>query len=378
LLIGLWANTHGAFATALVLLGTVLVGEIAYKVLCRAVSRPPALIQFWGEPLARTHLLQSGGILLLSLLAVCVNPRGVGIFPYVYKLATNQTGQKYIQEWQAPEFALAEWHSVVFYLSIPFLGALLWLAKRHVPDKKYFASRPWPFIGTGGMRAAELLVLLAVLTMALRDKRSIVWFALLAAPMWSACLMSVLSRRPAVSTAIPPRSTWYINAALAGLLISAALPLLPRFKAALDWPREFRQRFAPTPVGAFPQGFGADPPLLLDRATPVEAAAYLKTHPPEGKLFHDMVFGSYLMWALDGVLLPMSDPRIELYPDTFWDDYAKLMAGPPDAPARLHAGGYSAALLERKEQAVLIKRLETAGWRRVFQRGPAVYLLKKK
>jgi hypothetical protein len=57
----------------------------------------------------------------------------------------------------------------------------------------------------------------------------------------------------------------------------------------------------------------------------VAAVEYLKQH-PGGKLYNEMGYGSYLIWAdpAQGVFL---DPRVELYPYQQWLDYIKINNG---------------------------------------------------
>jgi hypothetical protein len=151
-------------------------------------------------------------------------------------------------------------------------------------------------------------------------------------------------------------------------LLLLPVPLLPWFKPALPLPDFFHARFAPTPQGAFSQGFAGDPPLLLDRSTPVEAVEFLRHSPPRGKLFNDMVFGSYINWMLYPQTRSLCDPRIELYPLKWWEGfYFRLGKGPADAAQILARDGYSDALLDPKMQPQLIKRLQAAPrWTIVF------------
>ncbi len=91
-----------------------------------------------------------------------------------------------------------------------------------------------------------------------------------------------------------------------------------------------------------------------------------------------MGFGSYLMWAAEGQITPMCDPRVELYPDAFWDDYARLSRGSKDAAQVLEARGFSDALLDRKIQAPLARRLVGSGRWSVIRRWDSAILLRKK
>jgi hypothetical protein len=238
-----------------------------------------------------------------------------------------------------------------------------------------------------------------LLMMGLRNLRSIIWYAFFLTPILSACcarllLMVQLRRANRQSTRqstssdfsqaarqqreLPTisRATHIVNAFLAASLLALILPVLPWFKPGLPWPAAYRARFAPTPQGAFPQGFSGDPPLLLDRSTPVEAVQQLRHDPPRGQLWNDMGFGSYLTWAIHPTISPALDPRIELYPTDFWISYLKLCTGPIDAALILRRQGVTDSLLDREAQSGLIAQLRaTPGWQEIpLSDGPAVLL----
>ncbi len=75
----------------------------------------------------------------------------------------------------------------------------------------------------------------------------------------------------------------------------------------LPLPNEYQEQILPPPA-----------PPLLSTLTPVSAAEYLRGN-PGGKLFNDMGYGSYLIWAVPEQKVFM-DPRIELYPLQQWLD----------------------------------------------------------
>ena len=113
--------------------------------------------------------------------------------------------------------------------------------------------------------------------------------------------------------------------------------------------------------------------MLLDKTTPVVAAQWLQVHPPKGFVFTDMVCGSYLTYATAPQIRPWCDPRIELFPVAFWEDYLRLSAGPPDASQELEARGFSDALLDRQSQPALVQRLrQSSRWRPVAQNGSTI------
>ncbi len=355
--LALWANLHGAFLTALIALWAVFIGEWLYE------KRPMPML---GATLSRT-----GQLLLLAATCSCaamLNPRGAGIFNYAFGLANNYTSQKFIQEWQHPTFD--QWNSDVFFVAPFLLGLLIYKCAPRF-DK-------WLCVPCG-VRAGELLALLALFAMGLRNVRAIVWFALFFAPAFSGALMVVLiSAKGKIKSQknipAPTRAVYVVNAVLAVCLLFLIVPALPWIKPDLPLPPAYHARFAPTPKGAFPVGFSGDPPLMLENNTPVEAAEFLRKNPPRGKLYNEMVFGSYLMWALYPKTLPSADPRIELYPDKFWDKYLKFQSNPRGAGEILTRAGYSDALLNPTLQKPLVDELSrTRGWKKYkFKSGPAL------
>jgi hypothetical protein len=227
-----------------------------------------------------------------------------------------------------------------------------------------------------GFRFAELLILTALATMGWRNARAIVWYALYCGPLLATLGLLVIlkARQPATyMTSPPPRAVAILNAVLAMLMLALVIPALPWVKPSLPWPDDYRKHFAPTPSGIFPTGFSGDPPLLIDRSTPVKSADFLRQHPPRGRLFNEMVFGSYLTWALQPKRISYADPRIELYPTSFWDDYRRLCSGPPNAVARLEKGGFTDVLLDFELQPQLIERLQASPhWQAVLHENRAV------
>ena len=377
LLMALWANTHGGFFTGLIVLATLFVGESLHFLLSRKYTQINAI---FGEKPGFGVLRALGIALALCIAAAILNPRGAMIFFYVFQLAGLKAGQKFIQEWQSP--SLDQWYGALFFAAL--LG-MISLAGVLCKSTRLSISRTTePVLGVLGLRLGESAVLVVMAILALRDIRSIIWFAFLMAPAMAAMMARLLCNRAgnrlsnrAATTApeeSPPKSIQIVNAIIALLLILGVAPFLPAIKPYLGLPSEYSSHFAPTPRGVFPSGFGNEPPLLLERDTPVEAVAYLQQHPPRGRIWNDMVFGSYLTWAGFPRLLPHCDPRVEMYSYEFWEEYGRLLEGPPDAARTLRAQGFSDALLHIKDEKPLIARLKQSGWKILLQKGNAVLL----
>ncbi len=335
----LWANTHGAFIISILGLGALALGDFLVR---------------------RDRFVTSLCVLLAAGAAALLNPRGAGLYAYVANLSRDGISQKWVQEWKSP--GLDDWHSALFWSCVAAIVVVfaLSLAARFAKTSKDGAARGdlgWPL----------LLVLLGV--MAARDQRAIIWFALALVPALAAWVQGRITEKPAAIVAVP-RAAQAINAFLLAILLALPLALLPQFKSQLPWPTEFKSRFTPSPTGS---EFGNAPSLLLERTTPVVAAQWLLRNPPRGRLFTDMVCGSYLTYAGRGRIVPLCDPRIELFPAAFWEDYLRLSAGPADAAAIMQKRGFSDALLDRDTMPALVKRLrQSSQWRIVAQNGSTV------
>jgi hypothetical protein len=175
----LWANLHGSFFMAPLLLGLAWVEDRWVR----------------GRG-ARTLVLAGLG----SLLATTVNPYGYRVWSYAAGLATNPVIRRTIQEWQPP--TIETYTGVVFFLSVVFVAALLIARVR----------RPVPW--------GSLLPLPVFLAIGLAAMRGVYWWAMVA----PIVLAGVLSERPARAERRDPSGP--LNTAIVGLLASATLGIL--------------------------------------------------------------------------------------------------------------------------------------------------------
>ncbi len=94
---------------------------------------------------------------------------------------------------------------------------------------------------------------------------------------------------------------------------------------------------------------------LVGVETPVKAVEYLRAH-PGGRLFNEMGYGSYLIWALPEQKV-FVDPRVELYPYELWLDYIRISRA-----ARynelLRRYGIDRVLIDKVLQEELVRALE--------------------
>jgi hypothetical protein len=195
---------------------------------------------------------------------------------------------------------------------------------------------------------ADVLLVLPFLLLALQSVRNILWFGVVATP-----LAARLLAGEAQPTRRKPTEIVLINRLIAGLLIALLVATLPWWKEEVGLPPVLGD--------------------LLSAETPVAATVELQKLPQRPqRLFHDMSFGSYLIWETPQQHV-FVDPRIELYPYEQWIDYIELGQG-KNIDAMVQKYGFDGWLLDLQAQADLISALESdTRWQRMFTTDEAVY-----
>ncbi len=320
----IWANSHGAFPIGLVLIGLWL-ADAGWRALR---ERPDTVAAAWARVQGpAVALALAGGACLLT-------PKGPRIVTYLLNMAGDPRIRTLIPEWAPPTWATLS--GKLFFLALALSTGVLALSWKKVS-------------------ARDVLTFVAFGVLALRTSRGIVWFGLVMAPIL-ADHGTRLGRRLGQRIGLTPshnRGIPALNTALLGVLLLAAVGTLPWFKAALPLP--------PPKAG------------LLSSETPVKATAYLLDTAPPGPLFHDLAFGSYLIWAATPEYRVFVDTRIELYPLEVWRDYVTISAAEGDWEARLAAYEVRTLMLSRQTQGRLV---EAAGaserWTEVYADETAV------
>jgi hypothetical protein len=342
LLMLFWVNAHGAFVMGLLVGGAFVVGES----LRRLLRHPYALT--W-ERLRALYLAW-----LAMWGAALVNPLGIGIFGYVQKLLEDAPSQSLIKEWQSPTPRTPA--GMFFYLGILAVIAAFAFARR----------RP---------TITDVLLVCGLAWQAFVGMRYVVWFGMAAMPIVAQCLApsrsvflssSGFGGASPPSSSVPPRKPPSRRerggGTVANLLVLVGLGLAvvsvqPWFKPMLPLPQPYQELFAPVP--------GA--PLLFSSDTPVAATNHLRNEPCTGRLFNEMGYGSYLVWALSPRAQVFIDPRVELYPISLWQDYVALTRG-NDVERLLNHYDLACVMLDRGLQPRLAETMASLpGWQRTFE-----------
>jgi hypothetical protein len=384
-----WANSHGSFIVGLLLLAIWLVDETwhAIRTCLRDSHASRTQVAEQGTPTAviasgsvhsatqrqaSSEAIPSPGVteqrclkadfptaglaapalaLATAALACLANPRGLGIIAYVRSLAGNPIIRDLVTEWAPPSFRSTS--------GALFLGGLLLAATLLAVSPR----RPSLF---------QMLSFLSFAVLGFQGIRFAVWFGMVMAPVVAEHLAATVAQskvatrwlrrpRPAGPTVVsgasesptgggvagwrrsPKRAYLLLNWILAGMLLLAAVLSTPWLKHILPLP--------PIRTG------------LVSTETPVEATRFLLQKRLPGRLFHELGFGSYLIWAAPAYPV-FVDPRIELYPLKVWRDYLEISAGSEGWEQKLEEYGVNALMLSPQEQPSLVR---SPNWRLTYR-----------
>ncbi len=298
----LWANAHGGFLFGLGLLALAVLAEglLAWR---RRTLHPPLKLLL--------------AVSLLSLLALTITPAGPrGLLDYVLGFLQSKATMQGNTEFQP--LSLREVDGFFFFaLSSAFL-LVAYVRK----------VRPAP---------RHLLVLVVFGLLTLYARRIAPWYGMAAAPLFAGVLAGWGEGGQRLRRPLTP----LLRAPLLGILLALALLQLP-------W---LRPQFYGQPDG---------PALYLDAATtPMAATARICADREGVRLFNEIGYGSYLVWACPELPVFM-DTRFELYPTEQWEEYMAIGEGRHDWQSLLQKYSVNTLMLSTEHQEELIRAARLA------------------
>ncbi|HEU5040566.1 MAG TPA: hypothetical protein VFT84_07090 [Gemmatimonadales bacterium] len=246
-LFALWANLHGGFVYGLVLLGIYLAGCLA-----EALAGPAR-----GEWLARARYYGLG--MLVGGVATLVNPNGIELHRHIVRHLSDAYVLYNTQEFWSPDFH--ETTGKMFLVALSGVIALLALSTRR-------------------LNYPRLFLVLAHIVFALQSRRNIPLFGVTVLPILALHFDAAWRRLPdrrgvrAVFERDARRGTSWplVTAACAAFLVLGAL----------------RGRVA---------GYQLVPGDMNPQDYPVDAVRWAKGQNLQGRIFHEMIWGGYLLYA---------------------------------------------------------------------------------
>jgi hypothetical protein len=237
----LWANLHGSFILAFVLMGS-------------------ALIFGAGD---RKQLAVWLGV---SLLATFINPRGVFVWQFVPDMLTSPSDQLFATEWRPP--VNAGWQMNIFFAWLLLFIPLAAISPRRLSRLEWI----W-FIGFGWL--------------ALTGLRYVIWFMFIMT-VFSGVLLTALRKAQTALVESRPK----VNYALGAVLLFIPFMMLPGLREA--WWREAPPPYhqATTPIAAT-QWLAAHPDLPGPLFAEYTFGSYLTFALPSRLLWIDNRFNAY-------------------------------------------------------------------------------------
>jgi hypothetical protein len=323
-----WVNSHGTFFIGFVLIGMWLAEELWQGWKAGSGNRRRQGI---GLPLLA---------LLLAGLASLVNPRGLGIIAYLTGMLSSSPVQRLVPEWAAPTFDTLT--GALFLVGL-LLSALVLAVSPHRPTLH------------------QLMTFLFFAALSLKTGRGIVWFGLVMAPVLTEHFRALaeLVPRPVQQSEVSQAVSRRLNALFAGGILMMVLITLPWFKDALPLPELKRG--------------------LISAETPVEATRFLLENQLPGPVFHDMAYGSYLIWAGQPDYPVFVDPRIELYPFEHWMTYISINNAHREWERELSNFRVRTMMLNKIEQPEIIKAAQSSEyWQQAYSDLNTIIFLRNK
>lgn len=245
----LWTNIHGGFFIGFALLGFFICFD-TFKTL-----HWPHICQWYARE--KTNLFFAIGILLLSLLSTLINPYGIHLHQDILQTLGNKTMMSAIIEWKP--FAITSPLFLPFTIYFLSLILLLMLVKR---EKQFTLGN------------ALLVIIFFIL--AFSSLRFIPFFVLVSLPIFFAVLPERIFFLPMLLCILIP-----------GFIITTLQP-----------------HSSDTQNTTFSSVSTSAPPLSAPRPNdffynqnPVQALAFLATHPIRGNMFNDYAWGGALIWS---------------------------------------------------------------------------------
>jgi hypothetical protein len=304
-----WANLHGSFFLAPVLLGLAWVEDLV----------DPSV------PTARRHVPLL--VAVVSAAAAFVNPWGADVWAYAIGLTTSREVTSRVTEWQPT--TVRDIPGLLFFGSVAAVVVLM--ARRG-------RATPWPTLLTLGVFAG--LGLYAV--------RGVAWWPLIAAVAAAGLLADAPVHDGVSRVAREPRETPLIrtvNALLVGVIVLVVVVALPVWR----------------PVDPGLQA----PTGLLGQAPSGITAALRDVVRPGDRLFAPQVWGSWFEYTFREAPIGF-DSRIELFPEAAWTAMDLVYDGGEGWERQLDAWGVTIVVIGGATDDPFPVRLVDAGWRQVF------------
>ncbi len=331
-----WANVHGGYAIAFILMGCYLVGEMLNRL---TAHNEDAIF----SPRQLGHLVL---VMLFSFGVVVLNPYTWHMWLYPFRTVGIEVLRESIQEWQSPDFHQV-WQQPFLLLLVGILLAL----------------------GRAGRRAdfSDLTLLGVWSVAALLAGRNMALFALISAPIVTRYASLALERQledwrtlphmqRLLSAFVRPVTSGKLQTVLHGAFLGLVV-LAAALKISLA--------LQPTALQK-----------AMRESLPVDAVSALRAQRPPGALFNSYNWGGYLIFTLWPDYLVFVDGRTDLYDDELLRQYLAIYSATDTWQEQLARYGIRVVLVETDSVLARFLRLDPS-WREVFRDQVATLLIRE-
>lgn len=307
-LFAIWANLHGSFAMGLTLLGLTCLGRAAdtYRHTCSISAAISA-------PAVRR-------LILLTILCACsalLNPNGIRIYTDVLTIGHNPNIST-MYEWKPLSWQMKQGRAAGIVTAA--VVAVLAFSRRRI-------------------RYTDIIPLCFFLALALWSSRMLNWYAPVSATVigvYGAAAARQITHQPRIGSP-PARSALWTSIAVVTVATSVAATNFGRHVLAGQTNSEDQ---------------------CLSPGTPVRATRFLTSEDNRcrGPAFVPAEWSGYIMYHTDTVQ-PFVNLHVHVLPVGLWNDYVRLLSGPPDWEEILERYEIRLAVTDRQRQGPLISLL---------------------
>jgi hypothetical protein len=312
----LWANVHGGWPMLFILGGAFVTGEV----IDRVAHRSPE-----GDTLGRADFIALGGVLIVSALAMMLNPHGFRVYSWPFDAVAITALRDFVVEWAPPNPNRFEGQ-----VTYAFIGVVV---------------APLLLLGHRSLRAADALWLLGLTAMTLSSVR----FALFLGPIVAAIAASAIATRSQSHDSHKGSSSGSLRrVGFAVIVLAATVGILISIGRA-------------NPAAQTSQ---------IGQFVPIGAADWVDAHRPNARIFNTYSWGGYLGWRLPHSM-PYIDGRADIYGDAPIRSYAAALNVTEDPSTLLDEAAIDTVLV--KPTAPIAHWLAGSdGWQQVYSDATAV------
>jgi len=279
LLIVPWANMHGAFVAVFVLGALLVTGELIKHIAAR-LGRPLP-----GDLIPMRRILTLVAVLALTFFVTVINPYGIEMWFFPFKVVQHPIFFQMIFEWMPPEFP----YFTPFWTVVGLYIIILIPSWRHVDFRNTLLILAWTYLS-------------------LSARRNIVLFGYVVAPVFGQVLYQF--------------ADVLLSKVRAGSRLQRYLRLVPDLVVYL-----YAVNLAYTVGKIITNNAVHEFGIGVNSEVPVHTADFIMKYKLAGNMFNEYNVGGYLIYRLFPDYLVYQDGRVDVYGPDLFREYKMIESG---------------------------------------------------